>query len=311
MMKKDFISLKDLPVKEIHRLLELTQKLKKKKNLYGNLLKNKTIGLVFQKPSNRTRVSFEVGVRQLGGNAIYLGPDEINLGVRETTADVARTLSRYLDGIVARTNTHADILDLAKYASVPIINGLSNMYHPCQGLADIFSIKESLGKFKGVNTAYIGDGNNNVCHSLMIGCAKVGINLSIASPRGYVPRPDVMALAQSFAEDSGARLSISESPPLAVEGADVIYSDVWVSMGQENETQQRLSDFQGFQINDDLLKSANKNYIFMHCLPAHRGEEVTNEIIESKHSIVFDQAENRLHAQKAIFVYLYGERNKK
>lgn len=311
MTKTDFLSIKDLSTSELAHILDLASKLKRKKNLFAKLLKDKVIGLVFQKPSNRTRVSFEVGVRQLGGSAIYLGPDEINLGVRETPADVARTLSRYLDGIVARTNTHTDLVELAKFASVPVINGLSDLYHPCQALADLISIREKFGTLKGLTLAFIGDGNNNVCHSLMIGCSKAGINLQIASPVGYTPNPQVIALTQSFAAASGSRLSISDSPRTAAQDADIIYSDVWVSMGQEKEKEKRLKDFNGFQINEALFNLANKKAIFMHCLPAHRGEEVTHDVIESSRSVVFDQAENRLHAQKAIFVFLYGERKTK
>ena len=242
-----------------------------------------------------------MGVFQLGGNCVYLGPDEINLGVRESTADVAKTLSRYLDGIVARTFTHQDIMDLAKYASVPVINGLSDMHHPCQALTDIFSIEEKLGKTKGIVLAYVGDGNNNVCHSLLIGCAKMGIHMHIATPKKYAPDKEVLKLAKAFAQETAGRIFLTHSPKEAVTGADVIYSDVWVSMGQEKEARKRLKDFKGFQINGNLVKGAKKNFVFMHCLPAHRGQEVAAEVIDGSHSIVFDQAENRLHAQKGHY----------
>jgi ornithine carbamoyltransferase len=303
-MKRDLLSENDLSVKEVKYILDLTAKLKKNKKLSTNLLKDKTIALVFQKPSNRTRVSFQVGVFQLGGTIIYLSPSEINLGVRESTHDIAKTLSRYVDGVVARTNSHKDVVDLAKYASVPIINGLSDLYHPCQGLTDVFSIQEYFGKCKGLTLAYVGDGNN-VCHSLLLSCAKVGIHVRVATPKGYEPSRDVVALADKYGKETGSVISLTTSPEKAVTGAHVLYSDVWVSMGQEEETKKRIKDFEGFQFNAKLAKLADKNYIFMHCLPAHRGLEVTEDIIDGKHSIVFDQAENRLHTQKAILQFLY------
>lgn len=302
-MKRDLISLQDFSTKEIGEILDLAKRLKRDRGFCAEHLKGKSIGLLFQKPSNRTRVSFEVGVYQLGGNCLYLGPEEINLGVRESTADVAQTLSRYLDGMVARTHTHQDIVDLAQYARIPVINGLSDFYHPCQALADVFSIQEKFGKLKGVNIAYIGDGNN-VCHSLMLACAKVGAHLRIATPEGYEPREEVLEKARACAGETGATVSLSHVPQEAARGADVIYSDVWVSMGQEMEAGKRLTDFNDFQINAELASLARKDYIFMHCLPAHRGQEVTEEVIDSTHSIIFDQAENRLHVQKAVLKFL-------
>lgn len=303
-MKRDLISLHDWTREEISALFESASKLKRDRTYLGDHLRGKSIGLLFQKPSNRTRVSFEVGVFQLGGNCLYLGPEEINLGVRESTADVAQTLSRYLDGIVARTFTHQDIVDLARYADIPVINGLSDMHHPCQALTDIFSIEEKFGKTKGVVLAYVGDGNNNVCHSLLLGCAKVGIQVQIATPRGYEPNKEVLKTGKIYAQASGAQILLTRSPKDAVNNADVIYSDVWVSMGQEKEVKKRLKDFDGFQINGKLVKGAKDNFIFMHCLPAHRGQEVAAEVIDGSHSIVFDQAENRLHVQKAIMAFL-------
>ena len=303
-MKKDFISLDDWTRAEMVVLFELAAKLKRGRSYWGDHLRGKSVGLVFQKPSNRTRVSFEVGVFQLGGNCVYLGPDEINLGVRESTSDVAKTLSRYLDAVVARTFTHQDIADLARNASVPVINGLSDMHHPCQALTDIFSIEEKLGKTKGIVLAYVGDGDNNVCHSLLIGCAKMGVHMHIATPGKYAPDMGVLKKAKVFAQETAARIFLTRSPKEAVAGADVIYSDVWVSMGQEKEAQKRLKDFKGFQINGNLVKGAKKNFVFMHCLPAHRGQEVTAEVIDGGHSNVFDQAENRLHVQKAIMAFL-------
>jgi len=289
-------------------LLALASRLKKNKVKRLSPLKGKSIGLLFQKPSNRTRVSFEVAVWQLGGWCLYLGPEEIDLGKRESGADVARTLSRYLDTIVARTHTHADLLELARWASIPVINGLSDLSHPCQGLADLFSIKERFKSFQGLTLAYIGDGNNNVCHSLLLGASQVGLNMKIASPTGYEPRRDILDQAQHFAKESGVGILLGDSPWEAVKAAQVIYSDVWVSMGQESEAEKRLRDFQRFQINAGLLEGADKDYIFMHCLPAHRGQEVTSEVIDGPHSIVFDQAENRLHVQKAVLMFLLVEK---
>jgi len=265
----------------------------------------KAIGLIFQKPSNRTRVSFEVGVHQLGGKCLYLGPKELELGKRETTADVAKTLSRYLAGIVARTHSHQDIVELGKQASIPIINGLSDLYHPCQAMADIFSVKEKFGKLKGQTLAYVGDGNN-VCHSLLLGSSKAGLNMNIATPAGYEPDEEVVVQARANAAASGSKILLTQSPQEAVQGAHVVYADVWVSMGQEEESLNRLKIFQNYQINQELVDLADKDYIFMHCLPAHREQEVTTDIIDGEHSIVFDQAENRMHVQKAIMTFLLG-----
>lgn len=305
-MKRDLLSLQDLTGAEVNELLELTEQLKQDKYQLNNQLKGKTIALVFQKPSNRTRVSFEVGIYQLGGNCVYLGPSEIDLGVRESAADVSKTLSRYLDGIVTRTNTHKDVSQLAQHSSIPIINGLSDLYHPCQALTDIYSIKEKFGKTKGLTLAYIGDGNN-VCHSLLLGCAKVGINVNVATPPQYEPQNSIVQLAQTCANDTGAKIITTHSPQEAVESVDIIYSDVWVSMGQEKESKKRLKDFSGYQINTKLTQLADRDFIFMHCLPAHRDQEVTAEVIDGTHSIVFDQAENRLHTQKAILITLLGD----
>jgi len=303
-MKKDIVSLIDLSTEDIHHILDLTERVKKDKNLYNDRLSGKSIGLVFQKPSNRTRVSFEVGISQLGGNCVYLGPDEINLGVREATSDVSKTLSRYLDGIVARTHSHKDVLELTKNADIPIINGLSDLYHPCQALTDLFSIKEKLGTLEGLKLSYIGDGNN-VCHSLLLGCAKVGMHMDVATPKGYEVDSKILEKAINFGKETGAKITTSNSPTKSIKNAHVIYADVWVSMGQEEENEQRLADFKEYQINSELTKQADKDYIFMHCLPAHRGQEVTKDVIDGKHSIVFDQAENRLHTQKAILIFIF------
>ncbi len=305
-MKRDLLGIGDLTSNEIENLFSVTAELKKNKGKVTEHLKGKSVGLVFQKPSNRTRVSFEVGVYELGGKCIYLGPEEINLGKRETTSDVAQTLSRYLSAVVARVFSHKDVVDLAKYSSIPVINGLCDLEHPCQALTDIFSIQEKFGKLKGITVAYIGDGNN-VSNSLVLGCAKMGLNMNIATPKKYAMANNIIKTAKNFAKQSGVKIEIKTSPRDAVNGADVIYTDTWVSMGQEAETKKRLKDFKGFQIDAELASKANKNYIFMHCLPAHRGQEVTEEIIDGKHSIIFDQAENRLHVQKAILIFLLGE----
>lgn len=304
-MKRDLLSLNHLEKKDIEQILLQAVLMKNDREYAMALLNGKSIGLVFQKPSNRTRVSFEVGVHQMGGQCVYLGPDEINLGVRETTADVAKTLTRYLDGIVARTFKHEDIEILAKNSTIPIINGLSDLYHPCQALTDIFSIKEKFHQFDGLTVAFIGDGNN-VCHSLMLACAKVGMNFHVATPPNYEPDKNIIAYAEQCAEISKSRILITHSAQEAVKSAHVIYADVWVSMGQEEEYRQRLLDFDGYQINKKLLQLADPDYIFMHCLPAHREKEVTAEIIDGPQSIVFDQAENRLHTQKAILNYIYS-----
>lgn len=302
-MKRDLLTLQDLSAGEIEHILDLTATLKKDKTKAANFLAGQAIALVFQKPSNRTRVSFEVGIWQMGGKCFYLGPDEINLGKRESTSDAAKTLSRYLDAIVARTFSHQDLADLAKYSTVPVINGLSDLAHPCQALADIFTIQEKFGKLKGLKLAYVGDGNN-VCHSLLEGCAKVGVHMSIATPIQYEPNNKIVQLAKKFAGNSGAKIELTHYPVDTIKGAHAIYTDTWVSMGQEADTKKRLKDFKGFQVDAKLVTKADKNYIFLHCLPAHRGQEVSAEVIDGKHSLIFDQAENRMHVQKAILIFL-------
>ncbi len=302
-MKRDFLNIQNFTKDELEYLLDLTTRIKSEPEEYVDRLKAKSVALVFQKPSNRTRVSFEVGVYQLGGNCIYLGPDEINLGQRESTHDVAKTLSRYIDAIVARTFSHQDIIDLAKEASVPVINGLSDLSHPCQALADIFTVKEKFGTLKGLTLAYIGDGNN-VCNSLMFASAISGLNMTIAAPKGYEPPASHLKGAQQFVKQTGSIISVVKKPEDAVLNADVIYTDTWVSMGQEDEVKKRLKDFKGFQIDKKLTSLAKSDYIFMHCLPAHRGQEVTEEIIDGDHSVIFEEAENRMHVQKAVLLYL-------
>ncbi len=304
-MKKDFISIKDLSSGEITDILKLAAGIKKRPRRFSRKLRGKTLGLLFQKPSSRTRVSFEVGMYQLGGHSLYLGADGIKLGAREATKDIAQTLSRYLDVIVARTYSHEDIIDLANNASVPVINGLSDLLHPCQALADVFTIKEQLRGLKNPKVAFVGDGNN-VLHSLLYCCAKSGINLSLSTPEGYEPDKNILHEARKLADEARVSIEVAENIKKCIQGADVIYTDVWVSMGQETEKKERLKAFEGFQINFDLLEDAKPGYLVMHCLPAHRGEEITDHVIDGPHSIVFDQAENRLHVQKALLLKLLG-----
>ena len=304
---KDLISIKDLSSKEINELFALTDALKKNPKKYAGVLKGKTLALIFQKPSNRTRVSFEVGMYQLGGNAIYLSPSEINLGVREAVKDVARTLSRYIDGIVLRTFEHKNVLELAEYSDKPVINGLSDFSHPCQALADIYTAREKFKKVKGLTLAYVGDGNN-VSNSLIFTCSKVGMNINVATPKGYEVISDVINDAKIEADKTGSLIGIFNSPLEAVKNADLIYTDVWTSMGQEKEAEERKKIFKDFQVNTQLLSLAKKNCLVMHCLPAHRGEEITDEVIDGKNSVVFDEAENRMHVQKAVLIKFLGDK---
>jgi ornithine carbamoyltransferase len=306
-MIKDLISIKDLTANEIEEIFILTDKLKKDKAKFCNVLAGKTLALVFQKPSNRTRVSFEVGMFQLGGHSIYLGPGEINLGVRESIKDVAKTLSRYVDGIVLRTFEHKNVLEMAEFSAVAVINGLSDFSHPCQALADVYTIREKLKNTQGITFAYIGDGNN-VCNSLLYCCSKLGINMHVATPKGYEPDKSVLNEAKAVAAYKKTSVKLWHEPFAAVKGADVVYTDVWASMGQEEEAAKRKKIFKDFQVNKKLVKLAKKNAIIMHCLPAHRGQEITDEVIDSPNSVVFNQAENRMHVQKAILIKLLSNR---
>ena len=296
------LSLMDLTKQEIEALFELTALLKKKKVRVSAPLAGKTLGLVFQKPSVRTRLSFEIGMYQLGGQCVYLGPEDIQQGQREAAKDVARVLSRYVDGIAARTFAHQNVGELAQWATVPVINGLSDTHHPCQALADLFTIRERFGQLKSPKIAYFGDGNN-VCHSLMHGCALLGANLTVATPSHHQPQPAIIAEARLAAKRSGGRITLTTNPKDAAKGASVLYTDVWVSMGQ-SRTKAQLKAFAPFQLNRQLVALADKRYLAMHCLPAHRGEEITDDVLDSPHSVVFDQAENRLHIQKAVLLWL-------
>lgn len=306
-IQEDFLSLKDYSTDEIMDLLHLAIELKKPENKYLPLLKGKVLGMIFEKSSTRTRVSFEAGMLQLGGNAMFLSSQDTQMGRGETIADTGRVLSGYLDGLMIRTFHQSVVQELADFSSIPVINGLTDDYHPCQVLADLMTILEHFGTLKGKKMAYIGDGNN-MANSLMIGAAKVGMDISIASPAAYAPTAEMVALAKDIAQYTGSTIIITESPEQAVAGSDIIYTDVWASMGQEQETIERLQHFQGFQVNEELVKHAKEDYIFMHCLPAHREEEVTTGILEGPHSVIFQESENRLHAQKAILVALMGDK---
>ena len=309
-MKKDLLSIKDLNQEDIEYIFALAEGFKSGVGGFEKPLSGKSIGLIFQKPSNRTRVSFEVGIFQLGGNSIYLGFDDIKLGARESIKDIARVHSRYLNGIIARTFSHKDTALLAKYSDTPVINGLSDLFHPCQALSDIFTLKEKFGKLSSVTLSYVGDGNN-VLHSLMYASALVGMDLKFSTPEGYGPREEVVQDVKKIAEATKSHIACYKTPEEAVKNADAVYADVWVSMGQEEEHKKRVDDFQGYQVNDELLSKAKKGAILMHCLPAHRGEEVTASVLDGPASIVIDQAENRLHVQKAILVIYIGGKRKR
>ncbi|ETP70562.1 ornithine carbamoyltransferase [Planococcus glaciei] len=303
LVQNHLLSLKDYSSSEILDLLSLAADLKKPENKYLPLLEGKVLGMIFEKSSTRTRVSFEAGMLQLGGHAMHLSTRDIQMGRGETIADTAKVLSGYLDGIMIRTYHQDTVTELAEHSSVPVINGLTDDFHPCQVLADLLTIQEHFGTAAGKKMAYIGDGNN-MANSLMIGAAKVGMDISIAAPAKYAPKPEMVALAQEIAQGTGAKVHVTIDPVEAVKDCDVIYTDVWASMGQEQEALERMEHFKGFQVNEALAAHANENYIFMHCLPAHREEEVTTGILEGPHSVVFQEAENRLHAQKALLVAL-------
>ena len=301
--QKDLLSLKFVRPLDVDALFRLTSQIKKFPERFTTKLKGRSLGLVFQKPSNRTRVAFEVGMIQLGGGAVYLSDSEIQMGHREPLKDVARTMSRYFDGIVLRTFSHRDMEEFASHSRVPVINGLSDLEHPCQVLADLFTIQSKFGKLKGTNITYIGDANN-VLNYLLYGAAYTGANLVIVTPRGYEPTEEIMKEIKLLSKDSGAKIAVSNNPFASLKNAHVIYTDVWVSMGQERQRDQRLRDFQPFQVSQAIVSKALPDALVMHCLPAHRGEEITDEVLEGAHSIVFEQAENKLHAQKALLVYL-------
>ena len=303
---KDFLQLSDFTTDEILYLLNDALELKQmqKQGKPQPFLNGKVLGMIFEKSSTRTRVSFEVGMLQLGGHAIFLSSKDIQLGRGESISDTAKVLSRYVDGIMIRTFSHDSVKELAEHATVPVINGLTDLQHPTQVLADLLTILEHKGKLEGLKLCYIGDGNNNMAHSLMEGAVKVGMDVSIASPPGYLPDGKITEAAIKEGLQTGSSVVITNNPLEAIKDADVVVTDVWTSMGQEEETEKRLKAFEGFQVNEELCKQAKADYIFLHCLPAHRDEEVTGAIIDGTHSVVFDEAENRLHAQKAILKHL-------
>jgi ornithine carbamoyltransferase len=299
---RDFLQLSDFTTDEILYLLDVAKELKalQKHGKPHHYLSGKILGMIFEKSSTRTRVSFEVGMMQLGGQAIFLSSKDIQLGRGETISDTAKVLSRYVDCLMIRTFSHEGIEEFAHHATVPVINGLTDLQHPCQVMADLLTILEHKGKLAGLKLCYLGDGNNNMAHSLMEGAAKVGMHISIASPPGYMPDGKITEKAIKIGAQTGSTILITNDPKEGILDADVIVTDVWTSMGQEEETEARIKALQSFQVNKELCKHAKSDFIFLHCLPAHRGEEVTAEIIDGPHSVVFDEAENRLHAQKAI-----------
>lgn len=305
---RHFLDLPEWSSKELWQLIQLAVHLKTEWQSGGNrpVLAGQILGMVFQKPSLRTRVSFEVGMKHLGGDAIMMGPSEIGLGQRESIADVARVLSGYVQGIMARVFDHAHVVQLAKHASVPVINGLSDESHPCQAMADVLTIYEHFGSLQGLKVAYIGDGNN-VAVSLLAACAQFGMDFAIASPPGYEMPARAMVAVSELARKNGSKIELFTETDPAVFEADVIYTDTWVSMGQEDETKDRLSVFEPYQVNQVMLKHAKPTAVVLHCLPAHRGQEITDEVADGPQSLIFQQAENRLHAQKAILVKLMGK----
>jgi len=299
-IKRDFLTLRDVSSKEVSRILKRAGELKSGKDANRCPLIGKSIGLLFEKASTRTRVSFEVGIYQLGGQTIYMNPKEIQIGRGETIHDTAKVLSRYLDAVVVRTYGHDTLLEFARHATIPVINGLSDLHHPCQALADLMTILEKKGRFRGIRLAYVGDGNN-VTNSLIEAASLTGMNVAVACPRGYEPDQDILKKARAI---SRSKIIIVRDPRAAVSGADVVYTDVWVSMGQEREGSKKKRKFRAYQLNTTLLANAKKDSLILHCMPAHRGEEITDEVIDSPQSAVFDQAENRLHTQKALLEFL-------
>ena len=304
-MPEHLISIADLEEGQLESILELARQLEARPQTHRDTLGGKSIGLYFEKSSTRTRVSFEAGMAQLGGQPIFLSSRDLQIGRGETIADTARVLSRYVDLLMLRTFEHSTVVEMAEHATVPVINGLTDELHPCQALADLMTVHQEFGELRGRRVAYIGDGNN-VAHSLMIACARTGVDFAIASPPGYEVADRYLELARGLAADTGAGIETGADPQAAVNGADAVYSDVWTSMGQEEEREQRLADFEGYTVDDDLMARAKGDAIYLHCLPCHRGEEVTASVVDGKRSRVFDQAENRMHTQKAVMLRLLG-----
>jgi len=306
---KDFIEIHDYSAAEVMDIFRLAAEMKKQPAKFNRSLEGQTLAMIFEKSSTRTRVSFEVGMFQLGGHALFLSSRDIQLGRGEPIYDTAKVLSRYVDGIMARTFAHKSVTDLAEYSSVPVINGLTDLSHPCQAMTDYFTAWEKLGDLKGRKIAYVGDGNN-MSHSLMFGAPKVGMDIAVATPGGYAPDPEIVARAKGDADMAGTKVTVTTSIDEAVKGADVVETDVWASMGQEEEAEKRRSDFAKWQVDRRVMSLAKREAIFMHCLPAHRGEEVAAEVIDSEQSVIYDEAENRLHVQKAILQVLMKDRKR-
>ena len=305
---KHFISIHDITTEEFHALLDLAIRLKKetKAGIAHPILKGKSLGMIFTKSSTRTRISFEVGMYQLGGHPLYLNANDMQLGRGESIYDTANVMSRFVDGIMIRTFAHQDVLDLAKYGTVPVINALTDDLHPCQAMADLMTVYEHKGKLEGLKLAYVGDGNN-VAHSLLYACAKAGMHMSVATPKGYACAEEVVENAKADAKETGSRILITNDPEEAVAGADVVCTDTWTSMGQEAEKAERVKIFKDYQVNAALFAKSKEDSVFIHCLPAYRGYEVTEDVIDGARSIIFDEAENRLHAQKAILATLMAD----
>lgn len=308
-IKKDLLSISDLTVEEMQIIFRRADELKDLKR-FEDYLKGKILALIFEKPSTRTRVSFEVAMHQLGGSSIFLSSSEMQLSRGESIKDTAKTLERYVDGIVARVYKHRDLAELARHARIPVINGLSDIHHPCQALADMYTIRQKKKRFRGLKFAYVGDAGSNVAHSLMLACTKLGMNVYVACPKECTPHPQVLKDAESNAKRFRDTLKIVPTVKQAVTNADIIYTDTWVSMGEEAEAKKREKELKAYQVNSDVVKLARKDCLVMHCLPAHRGHEITDEVMDGPNSVVFDQAENRLHAQKAILTMLLTEPKK-
>jgi ornithine carbamoyltransferase len=307
-MNKDFLSIRDLSVYEFGQLLDRAAEVKKHPHKYRRALEHRILAMIFQKPSLRTRMTFEAGMLQLGGEAIYLAPSDIQMGSREGAYDIGKNLERWVDGIMLRTFGHQIAVDLAASTKIPVINALTDLSHPCQAMADFLTLREHKGALSSLKLAYVGDGNN-VCHSLMLAAARGGTKMAVGTPAGYEPNPEMVRAAREDGKDTGFALTLTNSAEEAASGADAVYTDVWASMGQEAEKEQRARIFAPYQVNARLMSHAKDGALFMHCLPAHRGDEVTDEVIDAPTSVVYDQAENRLHAQKAILLALMGKKD--
>lgn len=307
-MKKDFLSIRDLSIYEFSQLLDRAAEVKKHPRKYRRALEHRILAMIFQKPSLRTRMTFEVGMLQLGGEAIYLSPSDIQMGSREGAYDIGKNLERWVDGIMLRTFGHQIAVDLAASTKIPVINALTDLSHPCQAMADFLTLREHKGSLANLKLAYVGDGNN-VCHSLMLAAARGGTKMAVGTPAGYEPKPEMVQAAREDGKDTGFALTLTNSAEEAASGADAVYTDVWASMGQEAEKEKRARIFAPYQVNARLMSHAKNGALFMHCLPAHRGDEVTDDVIDAPSSVVYDQAENRLHAQKAILLALMGKKD--